>query len=163
MGRVVSIGELLDIRSRLREKGARVVFTNGCFDILHRGHVEYLRKSRDLGDVLIVGLNSDASARRLKGPDRPVVNQEDRAEVLAALAAVDYVCLFDDDTPRGLIERLLPDILVKGADWAVADVVGKDVVEAAGGTVKTIEFLPDRSTSSIIERIRTSVRAQKRG
>lgn len=163
MGRVVSIGELLDIRSRLREKGARVVFTNGCFDILHRGHVEYLRKAKDLGDVLIVGLNTDPSVRRIKGPDRPVVNQEDRGEVLAALAAVDYVCLFDDDTPREIIERLLPDILVKGADWAVADVVGKDAVEAAGGTVKTIEFLPDRSTSSIIERIRSSARPQKRG
>jgi len=157
MGQIVTLNELLDIRSRLRERGKRVVFTNGCFDILHRGHVDYLRKARDLGDVLIVGLNTDTSVQRLKGPGRPIVDETDRAHVLAALEAVDYVCLFDEETPRQLIERLVPDILVKGADWAISDVVGKDVVEAAGGTVRTIEFLPNRSTSRIIEKIRTSV------
>lgn len=133
-----------------------MVFTNGCFDILHRGHVDYLRKAKGMGDVLIVGLNTDSSVRRLKGADRPIVDEDDRAEVLASLASVDYVCVFNEDTPQKLIEVLVPDVLVKGADWAVSDVVGKDVVEAAGGTVRTIEFLPNRSTSGIIKKIRTS-------
>ncbi|MBI4417998.1 MAG: D-glycero-beta-D-manno-heptose 1-phosphate adenylyltransferase [Ignavibacteriales bacterium] len=156
MGQVVSLQELLDIRGRLRQEGRRVVFTNGCFDILHRGHVDYLRKAKGMGDVLIVGLNTDSSVRRLKGADRPIVDEDDRAEVLASLASVDYVCVFNEDTPQKLIEVLVPDVLVKGADWAVSDVVGKDVVEAAGGTVRTIEFLPNRSTSGIIKKIRTS-------
>ena len=160
MGRVVSRQELLDVRTRLKKKKERVVFTNGCFDILHRGHVEYLERARSLGDVLIVGLNTDASVRRLKGADRPVVEQEDRAYVLAGLASVSYVCLFDEETPQRLIEMLVPDVLVKGADWAVADVVGREVVEAAGGSVRTIEFLPNRSTSRIIEKIRTPLARQ---
>jgi rfaE bifunctional protein nucleotidyltransferase chain/domain len=156
MGQVVSLQELLDIRGRLKQEGRRVVFTNGCFDILHRGHVDYLRKAKGMGDVLVVGLNTDSSVRRLKGADRPIVDEDDRAEVLASLASVDYVCLFNEDTPQKLIEVLVPDVLVKGADWAVSDVVGKDIVEAAGGTVRTIEFLPNRSTSGIIKKIRTS-------
>lgn len=156
MGKVVSQQELLDIRTRLKKKKECVVFTNGCFDILHRGHVEYLERARSLGDVLVVGLNTDASVRHLKGADRPVVEQDDRAHVLAGLASVSYVCLFDEETPQKLIELLVPDVLVKGADWAVADVVGREVVEAAGGSVRTIEFLPNRSTSRIIEKIRTS-------
>lgn len=160
MGKVVSQQELLDLRSRLKKKKERVVFTNGCFDILHRGHVEYLERARDLGDVLVVGLNTDASVRRLKGAGRPVVEQDDRAHVLAGLASVGYVCLFDEETPQKLIEMLVPDVLVKGADWAVADVVGREVVEAAGGSVRTIEFLPNRSTSRIIEKIRTSLARQ---
>ena len=145
MGRVVSRQELLDIRARLKKEKQRVVFTNGCFDILHRGHVDYLQKARGLGDVLIVGLNTDASVRRLKGSDRPMVDETDRAHVLAGLASVDFVCLFEEDTPQGLIEMIVPDVLVKGADWAVADVVGREVVEAAGGSVRTIEFLPNLS------------------
>ncbi|MEX2191666.1 MAG: D-glycero-beta-D-manno-heptose 1-phosphate adenylyltransferase [Bacteroidota bacterium] len=156
MGRVVTRQELLDIRTRLKEKNLRVVFTNGCFDILHRGHVDYLEKAKSLGDVLIVGLNTDASVRRLKGADRPVVDQDDRAHVLAGLASVDFVCLFDEETPLKLIESVVPDVLAKGADWAVEDVVGREVVEAAGGSVRTIEFLPNRSTSRIIEKIRNS-------
>jgi D-beta-D-heptose 7-phosphate kinase/D-beta-D-heptose 1-phosphate adenosyltransferase len=156
MGRVVSRQELLDIRARLKKENRRVVFTNGCFDILHRGHVDYLEKAKGLGDVLIVGLNTDTSVRRLKGSDRPVVDETDRAHVLAGLASVDFVCLFEEDTPQGLIEMIVPDVLVKGADWAVADVVGREVVEAAGGLVRTIEFLPNRSTSRIIEKIRSS-------
>jgi len=160
MGKVVTRQELLDIRTRLREKKRRVVFTNGCFDILHRGHVAYLERAKDLGDVLIVGLNTDASVQGLKGPGRPVVDQDDRAHVLAGLASVDFVCLFDEETPQKLIELLVPDVLVKGADWAVADVVGREVVEAAGGSVRTIEFLPDRSTSRIIEKIRKSFASQ---
>jgi D-beta-D-heptose 7-phosphate kinase/D-beta-D-heptose 1-phosphate adenosyltransferase len=160
MGKVVSPQELLDIRTRLKKKKQRVVFTNGCFDILHRGHVEYLEGAKSLGDILIVGLNTDTSVRRLKGSGRPVVEEDDRAHVIAGLASVDYVCLFDEETPQKLIELLVPDVLVKGADWAVADVVGREVVEAAGGSVRTIEFLPNRSTSRIIEKIRTSLARQ---
>ena len=157
MGKVVSPQELLDIRTRLKKNNQRVVFTNGCFDILHRGHVEYLERAKNLGDILIVGLNTDASVQRLKGSGRPVVEEDDRAHVLAGLSSVDYVCLFNEETPQKLIELLVPDVLVKGADWAVTDVVGREVVEAAGGSVRTIEFLPNRSTSRIIEKIRTSL------
>ncbi|HOV97973.1 MAG TPA: D-glycero-beta-D-manno-heptose 1-phosphate adenylyltransferase [Bacteroidota bacterium] len=153
MGLVVDRDQLVQIRNDLKRQGKKVVFTNGCFDILHRGHVEYLQKAKQLGDVLIVGLNTDASVKRLKGAERPIVQQEDRAIVIAALAAVDYVCLFDEDTPYELIRAIVPDVLVKGADWRVENVVGRDVVEAAGGMVKTIEFVPDRSTTSIITRI----------
>jgi len=154
MGNVVSLQELLVARKRIKIEGKRVVFTNGCFDILHRGHVEYLRKAKALGDVLVVGVNTDSSVRRIKGADRPVIDESDRAFVLAALASVDYVCLFNEDTPYELIRALVPDILVKGADWAIEKVVGRDIVEAAGGSVQTIEFLPDRSTTGILERIR---------
>jgi len=154
MGNVVSLQELLVTRKRMKNEGKLVVFTNGCFDILHRGHVEYLRKAKALGDVLVVGVNTDSSVRRIKGADRPVIDESDRAFVLAALASVDYVCLFNEDTPYELIRALVPDILVKGADWAIEKVVGRDIVEAAGGSVQTIEFLPDRSTTGILERIR---------
>ncbi|MBP8976071.1 MAG: D-glycero-beta-D-manno-heptose 1-phosphate adenylyltransferase [Bacteroidetes bacterium] len=153
MGLVVERDQLVPIRNDLKRQGKKVVFTNGCFDILHRGHVEYLQKAKQLGDVLIVGLNTDASVKRLKGAERPIVQQEDRAIVIAALAAVDYVCLFDEDTPYELIRVIVPDVLVKGADWSVENVVGRDIVEAAGGMVKTIDFVPDRSTTSIITRI----------
>jgi len=153
MGTVVTKSRLIEIRSQYKRDGKKVVFTNGCFDILHRGHVEYLQKAKSLGDVLIVGLNTDASVRRLKGPARPVVCEIDRAVVLSALEVVDHVCLFDEDTPFEIIRDLVPDILVKGADWAIEKVVGKDIVEHAGGVVRTIEFLPDRSTTSIIDRI----------
>lgn len=153
MGTVVTKSRLIEIRSQYKRDGKKVVFTNGCFDILHRGHVEYLQKAKSLGDVLIVGLNTDASVRRLKGPARPVVCEADRAVVLSALEVVDHVCLFDEDTPFEIIRDLVPDILVKGADWAIEKVVGKDIVEQAGGVVRTIEFLPDRSTTSIIDRI----------
>lgn len=153
MGTVLSRAQLVAIRQQLKKEGKRVVFTNGCFDILHRGHVDYLTKARSLGDVLVVGLNTDRSVARLKGVGRPIVEQEDRAAVLAALAAVDYVCLFDEDTPYELIRALVPDILVKGADWSPDAIVGKDIVESAGGTVHSIEFLPNRSTSRIIQKI----------
>ncbi len=156
MGKVVTLPELIAHRRLLKKEGRRVVFTNGVFDILHRGHVEYLAKARSMGDVLIVGLNADDSVRRLKGPSRPIVGQSDRAIVLAALAAVDYVCLFDEDTPLQLITEIVPDVLVKGADWSIDNVVGREVVEAGGGRVLTIEFVPDRSSTSIIERIRTT-------
>ncbi len=156
MGNVVTLPEFIATRRQLKTEGRRVVFTNGVFDILHRGHVEYLAKTRTLGDVLIVGLNADDSVRRLKGSGRPIVGQADRAIVLASLAAVDYVCLFDEDTPLQLIQAIVPDVLVKGADWSIDKVVGREIVEAAGGRVLTIEFVPDRSSTSIIERIRTT-------
>jgi rfaE bifunctional protein nucleotidyltransferase chain/domain len=133
-----------------------VVFTNGCFDILHRGHVEYLHQARSLGDRLIVGLNTDGSVRRLKGAGRPIVGQEDRAFVLAGLAAVDGVTLFDEDTPAALIEALLPDVLVKGGDYTPDRVVGRDSVEQAGGRVVIIPFVAGRSTSGIIHSLRDS-------
>lgn len=153
MGEVLSREALAAVCNRVKKAGKRVVFTNGCFDILHRGHVDYLTKAKALGDLLVVGVNGDDSVRRLKGPNRPIVNQDDRAAVLAALAAVDYVSLFDEDTPFELIRAIVPDVLVKGADWSVEAIVGRDVVEAAGGTVQTLEFLPNRSTSSIIQKI----------
>ena len=135
-----------------------MVFTNGCFDILHRGHVDYLSKAKSIGDILIVGLNDDASVTRLKGPERPIVQQQDRADVLAALSSVDFVCLFSQDTPYELIKAIVPDVLVKGADWPIEKVVGKDIVESAGGSVRTIEFLPNRSTSTIIAKIAHTVK-----
>ncbi|AOS82825.1 D-beta-D-heptose 1-phosphate adenosyltransferase [Chlorobaculum limnaeum] len=133
--------------------GEKVVFTNGCFDILHAGHVRYLAAARGLGDRLVVGLNTDASVRRLKGPKRPVAPEHDRAEVLSALGAVDAVTLFDDDTPEALIGMLLPDILVKGADWAIDKIAGASAVIAHGGSVLTVPLLEGRSTTGIIETI----------
>jgi rfaE bifunctional protein nucleotidyltransferase chain/domain len=153
MGKIVALAELSRLRQQWKFFGQKVVFTNGCFDIIHRGHVDYLEKAKALGDILVVGLNGDTSVNRLKGPHRPVVNEDDRAHVLAALRSVDYVCLFSDDTPYELIKALVPDVLAKGADWSINDVVGKDVVESAGGSVQTIQFLPNRSTSRIIENI----------
>jgi rfaE bifunctional protein nucleotidyltransferase chain/domain len=163
MGAVLLRNNLVEIRQQLKKTGKTVVFTNGCFDILHRGHVDYLAKARELGDVLVVGVNTDASVKRLKGPDRPIVQDEDRAAVLAALAVVDYVCLFDEDTPYELIRAVVPDILVKGADWSLGDIVGKDIVEAAGGAVHTIQFLPNRSTTNIIQKIVQTVAPRSQG
>jgi len=151
--KIVTVNQLREIVQRAQAEGKVVVQCHGCFDILHRGHVDYLSKARALGDILIVGVNTDSSVRRLKGANRPIVQEDDRAAVLAALAVVDYACLFDQDTPYELIRALVPDILVKGADWSVGDIVGKDIVEAAGGAVRTIEFLPNRSTSNIIQKI----------
>ncbi|HZD05387.1 MAG TPA: D-glycero-beta-D-manno-heptose 1-phosphate adenylyltransferase [Longimicrobiales bacterium] len=137
-----------------RPRDGRLVFTNGCFDLLHPGHVLYLARARALGEALVVGLNTDASVRRLKGPGRPLVPQDDRALVLAALASVDAVTLFGEDTPAHLIEALLPDVLVKGGDYDLADVVGREAVEAAGGSVAVIPFIEGYSTTSLVERIR---------
>ena len=138
-----------------RAAQARIVFTNGVYDLVHRGHVEYLEEARALGDRLVVGLNTDASVRRLKGPSRPIVAQDDRAAVLRALACVDLVVLFEDDTPLRLIEAVQPDVLVKGADYAVGDIVGREVVEGRGGLVTTIALREGLSTSAIVERIRS--------
>ncbi len=134
-------------------QGKKVVFTNGCFDILHAGHVHYLKEARNAGDALVVGVNSDASVQRLKGEKRPVATANDRCAVLSGLEAVDALVIFDEDTPAKIIEKLLPDILVKGADWPVDNIVGAKTVLEHGGEVKTIEFLEGRSTTSIIERI----------
>jgi rfaE bifunctional protein nucleotidyltransferase chain/domain len=137
-----------------RPRPDRVVFTNGCFDLLHPGHVAYLDEARRLGDRLVIGVNTDASVRRLKGATRPLVPQHDRALVLAGLASVDAVTLFDEDTPLELLCELLPDVLVKGGDYDLDGIVGRDVVEAAGGEVRVIPFLPGYSTTSLLERIR---------
>ena len=156
MGTIVTRAELSQIREKLKREGRKVVFTNGCFDIVHRGHVEYLTKAKALGDVLFVGMNTDSSVRRLKGTSRPIVCQDDRALVLAAFRVVDYVCLFDEDTPHELIKAIVPDVLVKGSDWTIDSIVGKDIVEAAGGNVQTIVFVPNRSTTDIIKKIADS-------
>ena len=153
MGIVVTREELKAIRHTLRREKKTVVFTNGVFDIIHRGHIEYLLKARAAGDILIVGMNTDSSVHRIKGDKRPIVHQDDRAFVLSNFLPVDYVCLFDEDTPLALITDIVPDVLVKGADWNLDAIVGKDVVEGTGGKVATIEFVPNRSTTSIIDRI----------
>ena len=153
MGRVVGRDALVAACEEARAKGARVVFTNGCFDILHRGHVYCLEKARSLGDLLVVGVNSDRSVRELKGEGRPIVPEDDRAYVVAALGVVDLVCLFDEPTPSELIATVAPDVLVKGAGYTEEDVVGADFVRGRGGEVVVIEPLEGRSTSSIIRRI----------
>ena len=153
MAKVLAVLKLAALRRSLRRQGKKVVFTNGTFDIVHRGHVEYLQAARKLGDVLIVGLNTDASIRRIKGKDRPINKNADRAAVLSALGCVDYVCLFGDDTPYRLIQALVPDVLVKGADWKIGKIVGSDVVEKHGGVVKTIRLTRGRSTTNTIERV----------
>ena len=153
MGQVVGLRKLKGLRHSLRRRKKKVVFTNGTFDIIHRGHVDYLEAARTLGDVLIVGLNTDASIRRIKGKGRPINTTSDRARVLASLGCVDYVCTFGDDTPHKLIKALVPDVLVKGADWKIGDIVGKDVVEQHGGTVRTIRFTRGQSTTNTIERV----------
>ncbi len=137
-----------------RAVNARIVFTNGVYDLLHRGHVEYLEEAHDLGDRLVVGMNTDASVRRLKGPSRPIMSEDDRAAVVRALACIDLVILFDDDTPLRLIEAVQPDVLVKGADYATTDIVGREVVEAKGGLVTTIALREGLSSSEIVRRIR---------
>ncbi|HUF12049.1 MAG TPA: D-glycero-beta-D-manno-heptose 1-phosphate adenylyltransferase [Longimicrobiales bacterium] len=137
-----------------RPRRQRVVFTNGCFDLLHPGHVEYLHDARLLGDLLVVGLNSDDSVRRLKGPERPLNAEDSRAIVLAGLASVDFVTLFDEDTPRELIAALLPDLLVKGGDYRAEEVVGREEVEAAGGRVVILPFRAGHSTTALLTRIR---------
>jgi rfaE bifunctional protein nucleotidyltransferase chain/domain len=139
-------------RRRWRDEGKAVVFTNGCFDLLHPGHVRLLERARSLGEVLILGLNSDAGVRRAKGPSRPLLDERERAEIALALDAVDAVTFFDEDTPRELVAALLPDVLVKGADWSHF-VAGKEEVEAAGGRVLTVPLEPGYSTTNLVERI----------
>src|SRR5215831_12697688 len=152
--KILSFQELMNERARLRAAARRLVFTNGVFDLLHVGHVRYLRQARELGDALVVAINSDDSVRKLKGEGRPLIRQDNRAEVLAALSAVDYVTIFDDLSPRALIAQLLPDVLVKGGDYTLEEIHGRDEVEAAGGRVVSLPFVAGASTSTIIERIR---------
>lgn len=156
LDKIVGRERLVAVAADAHRASRRVVFTNGCFDLLHVGHVRYLAAARDAGDLLIVGLNDDASVRRLKGPSRPLVAEAARAEVVAALGTVDYVTLFGEDTPYALIAAVQPDVLVKGSDWAAEDVVGRDVVEARGGRVILIPVVAGFSTTSLVERLRTS-------
>ena len=140
--------------AQLRASGKTIVFTNGVFDLLHVGHLRYLQQARALGDALLIGLNSDRSVRAIKGPDRPITAEHERAEVLEALTCVDGAVIFDEDTPHALISALQPDVLVKGADWAENAIVGRDIVEARGGRVVRITLEPGRSTTGIIDKIR---------
>ena len=151
--KIKSRRELALIAEDLQGQGEKVVFTNGCFDILHAGHVQYLEEAKSLGEVLIVGLNSDDSVRRLKGETRPVVPEEERAIVLAALACVDYVVIFEEDTPYELIRDIQPDVLVKGGDWQAREIVGSDIVLAKGGEVRSLPFRAGVSTTAIVTRL----------
>lgn len=151
--KALPLDQLLIERERLRQAGKKVVFTNGCFDLLHPGHVRYLQQARALGDALIVALNSDRSVRELKGDKRPILTEAERSEVMAALACVDFVTIFDGPTPLEIISVLLPDILVKGGDWGIDSIVGREEVEAAGGQVMSLAFVDGCSTTDVIERI----------
>jgi D-beta-D-heptose 7-phosphate kinase/D-beta-D-heptose 1-phosphate adenosyltransferase len=153
MGRIVSQEELIGLVGRGNRGSRRVVFTNGCFDLLHPGHIRTLEEARALGDVLVVGVNTDAGVRKAKGDSRPVIAENERAELLAALEAVDFVVFFAEPTPRELIRQLLPDVLVKGADWGATEIVGREEVEGAGGRVVSIALEPGYSTTGILEKI----------
>jgi len=152
--KILSPAEMLGTRERLRALGKRLVFTNGVFDLLHVGHVRYLAQAQELGDALLVAINSDRAVRELKGPDRPIFDQAERAEILAALRHVDYVTVFDDVSPRSLIAKLLPDVLVKGGDYQLDEIHGREEVEAAGGKVISLPFVDGASTTALIERMR---------
>jgi len=152
--KILSRGEAREVIRDLQAAGKKVVFTNGCFDILHAGHVRYLREARALGDLLVIGMNSDKSVRRLKGAGRPLVREAERAEVLAALEMVDCVTIFDEDTPAELVAELRPDVLVKGGDYKAEDVVGREAVEASGGRVVIVPLVRGTSTTGLIRKIR---------
>lgn len=160
VGKLRSLQELIAIVRARRALGEHIVFTNGCFDLLHRGHTRLLQHAKALGNLLIVGLNSDASVRLLKGPSRPVLLQDERAELLSALASVDYVVIFEEADPGRIIAALEPDVLVKGADWAKEEVIGREIVERRGGRVVTIPLVADCSTSRIVRRIIETVHPQ---
>jgi D-beta-D-heptose 7-phosphate kinase/D-beta-D-heptose 1-phosphate adenosyltransferase len=155
--KILSPEVMLGERQRLRSAGKRLVFTNGVFDLLHVGHVRYLTQARALGDALVVAINSDRAVRELKGPDRPVFNEAERAEILAALRVVDYVTIFDDISPRRLISELLPDVLVKGGDYGLDQIHGREEVEAAGGNVISLPFVEGASTTNLIERMKPRI------
>ena len=157
--KVVSRNQLLSVLSGERTKGKRIVFTNGCFDLMHIGHTRYLQAAKALGDVLVVGVNSDVSVRTLdKAPDRPIVPEAQRAEVLAALGCVDFVVTFDESDPLQLITTVQPDVLVKGGDWAIDRIGGRELVEARGGVVRTIPLIPGLSTTGLLQRIRSTTK-----
>ena len=156
MRNLIKKTEIKDFTRSLKKKHRKIVFTNGVFDILHRGHIDYLSKSKSFGDVLIIGLNSDASVKRLKGPDRPYQKQNDRAAILLALKAVDFVVIFPEDTPDKLIRLVKPDVLVKGADYKISEIVGAEFVKSYGGSVKRVKLTPNSSSSNIIRKISKS-------
>lgn len=150
---IVKREELAKIRSELKKSGKKVVFTNGCFDILHAGHVDYLVQAKSFGDILVVGINSDSSMKRIKDDKRPIITEEERSFIVSNLKPVDFVTIFDEDTPYELISEIVPDFLVKGSDWNIENIVGRNIVETNGGEVKTIDFITDQSTSKIIKKI----------
>jgi len=152
--KIQKISRLKKILARLRVRGKKIVFTNGCFDILHVGHIRYLRKAKSLGDILIIGMNTDRSVKTIKGEKRPIVPEKERAEVLSALEFVDYVIPFDEPDPLDLIAALKPDVLVKGADWSKDRIIGREVVENLGGRVVRIPMVPGASTTGLIEKIK---------
>ncbi len=155
--KIVTKEQLVEQLKALRARGTRIVFTNGCFDLMHVGHTRYLQSARALGDLLVVGVNSDDSVRSLdKAPDRPIVNEAQRAEVVAALGCVDFVVVFSEPDPKALITAVQPDVLVKGGDWSLDRIIGRDVVEARGGKVQTIPLVPGLSTTALIHRIRSA-------
>ncbi|HKR79876.1 MAG TPA: D-glycero-beta-D-manno-heptose 1-phosphate adenylyltransferase [Nitrospira sp.] len=157
--KVLTTAHLIPLLDQARRDKKRIVFTNGCFDLMHIGHTRYLQAAKALGDVLVVGVNSDASVKSLKkAPDRPIVGEGQRAEVVAALASVDYVVIFAEPDPLNLITAVQPDVLVKGGDWAIDRIIGREVVERRGGTVKTIPLVPGMSTTALIQRIRSQAR-----
>ncbi len=158
--KVKPLNELLPAVARHKQEGKKIVFTNGCYDLLHVGHVRCFQQARKLGDVLVVGLNSDRSVRGLKGAPRPIVPEEERAEVLAALECVDYVTIFDQDNPRDIIAQVKPDILVKGGDWAVDTIVGRDIVESYGGKVLSLPLTEGVSTTAIVSDIASHLSRQ---
>lgn len=152
-GRIVDLAEIKQIVSRYKNMGKKIVFTNGCFDLLHVGHIKYLAQAKSYGDVLIIGMNSDSSVRKLKGPQRPLIGEEERGALLTALNSVDYVVIFSDPTPDGLIKEILPDVLVKGGDYAIDEVVGRETVEAHGGRVELVPVVKGMSTSGLVQKI----------
>jgi len=152
-GQVVSLKKLKEFRKKWRKQGKKLVFTNGCFDLLHLGHIRYLKKAKSLGDILVVGLNSDRSVKKIKGEKRPILPEKERAEILSSLWFVDYVVLFNEETPERLIRELEPDVLVKGADWKLKEIVGADLVRSRGGVVRRIPLYKSRSTTSVIDEI----------
>lgn len=154
MSIIKSREEIKEIRTQLKSLGKKVVFTNGCFDLIHSGHVDYLVKAKEMGDVLILALNTDSSIKRIKGNKRPILGQDERAFIVSNLKPVDYITFFEEDTPAEIISELIPDVLVKGADWAIDKIVGREVVEANGGEVKTIKFVNQQSTSNVINIIK---------
>jgi len=153
MEKILSLEQLLHSRQMAKANGQRIVFTNGCFDLIHPGHISYLRQARALGDLLVIAINSDASIQRIKGPSRPILSETERAIILAALEMVSYVTIFDEETPHKIISTLLPDVLVKGGDWSIDKIVGRQEVEEAGGIVLSLPYLAGASTTDIITRI----------
>lgn len=150
---ILNAEEFKNLRNKLKSESKKVVFTNGCFDILHKGHITYLNHAKSLGDVLIIGVNSDSSVKKLKGKDRPVNNENDRAFLLDNLRSVDYVTIFNEDTPYELIKKIIPDFLVKGGDWKEEDIVGSDIVKSNGGKVVSLQYLDNYSTTNILKKI----------